>query len=171
MARAARGTLSIRLALTELLTLLGVGASSGQLPHPHEFVREMETGTGNGQIDRVWSTASGSVVAASPVSVDLSGALASVLDSGQTVVMADLQVLMVENTSTSGNLILGAHANNVGFVGGAASGSIIIPPGGCFCIDLGTAGLAIGAGATDIVQLDASAGTVTYKLTVGGRSA
>lgn len=171
MARQARGSIGLVAAIIESSTAQGIASNTSQLGHAINYTREMNNGTADGEIDRVWSTRSGTVTAASPVTIDLAGSINSVLDSGVTVVLVDLQFVVIKNTASSGNLIVGTHANNVGFIGGGTSGSIVIPPGGWIAIDLGTSGLAIGAGSSDILEFDASAGTVTYEVMFCGRSA
>lgn len=171
MARTAKGLFRLVIDLTETITGLGIGNRDGSVSHFLEYLREMTTGTADGAIDRIWSTRSGTVTAASPVSVDLSGAVADVLDSGVTVVFAELQGIIIKNTATAGNLLIGTSAANVGFLAGGTSASNVIPPGGWMAFDFGTSGLAVTNSSSDVLKIDASAGTVTYEAAVFGRSA
>src|SRR5687767_7922950 len=96
MARQARGKLRMEMSIIESNTAQGIGGLTAQLGHIVVHEREMENGTSDGQIDRVWSTdPTGSVTAGTPVAVDLAGSLNSQLDSGVTVVVVDVVGLMV----------------------------------------------------------------------------
>lgn len=171
MAREANARLEISLKAEERATAAtGSGGTTARLPHEHVFVREFPNGTSDGQIDRVWSTVAGSVTAGAAVTVDVVGSLTSKLDSGNTVSFIDLQTMIIENTATSGNLLVGGATNAVG-LHSAANDVTVIQPGGCRVFDFGTAGLACVAATSDELKVDASAGTVTYKVTVIGRSA
>jgi hypothetical protein len=169
MARQAQGTVEIAISLTEIDTQAGIAAGSSNLMHVASKARQMSTGTANGEIDRVWSTAAGSV-GTGGASIDLVGSLTSQIAGGATTSFADVQYIYLENTATSGNLLVGGASNLIGILSGATD-KIVIPPGGALLLDLGTAGLATTAGTADLIPVAASAGTVTYKALIAGRSA
>ena len=169
MARQAQGTVSVSIDLTEIDTQAGIAAGSSALMHVASKARQMSTGTANGEIDRVWSTASGSV-GTGGASIDLVGSLTSQIAGGATTSFAEVQCVYLENTATSGNLLVGGAANLIGILNGTTD-KIVIPPGGALLLDLGTAGLATTAGTADLIPVAASAGTVTYKALIAGRSA
>jgi|GEM_PF-6049270 len=173
MAREASGTLELRFHGEERLTGRGIGSDTGRLPHNLDIVSNFQNGTSDGQIDRIYSTAAGSVVAASPVTIDLVGtSLPDVLDTGLSVSFADLQTLILVNTTASGggNLLVGGATHFVGLVADATD-VIVIKPQGWIAIDLGATGLALTGGTSDEIKVDASSGTVTYKVLALGRSA
>lgn len=170
MAREALGDVSLRINLIEQLTALGIGSSATRLSHgPVEWSTTYTTGTADGSIDRVWSGAANATT--SPTSLDLLGTMTSIADGSLTTSFVELVLLYVENTSTSGNIIVGDAASNpfAGIFG--ADGTVIIPPGGCFLWAVKLAGVAPVAGTGDILQIVASSGTVGYKVLIAGRSA
>ena len=169
MARQAQGTVDIEISMTEIDTQAGIAAGSSNLQHVASKARQMSTGTANGEIDRVWSTAAGSV-GTGGASIDLVGSLTSQIAGGATTSFADVQYIYLENTASAGNLLVGGAANLIGILSGATD-RIVIPPGGALLLDLGTAGLATTAGTADLIPVTASAGTVTYKALIAGRSA
>jgi hypothetical protein len=170
MAREALGDVSVRINLVEQLTALGIGSAVTRLSHgPVEWSTTYTTGTADGSIDRLWSTSANATT--SPTSVDLLGTLASVADGALTTSFVELVLLYVENTSTSGNIIVGDAASNPFAAIFGADGTVIIPPGGCFLWAVKLAGVTPTAGTGDILQIAASTGTVGYKLLLAGRSA
>lgn len=169
MARQAQGTVAVSIELTELDTQAGIAAGASNLQHVLTKARQMSSGTANGEIDRVWSTASGSVGTGGS-SIDLVGSLTSQIAGGATTSFADVQYLYLENTAAAGNLLVGGASNLIGILSGTTD-KIVIPPGGALLLDLGTAGLATTAGTADLVPVAASTGTVTYKALIAGRSA
>ena len=89
MARQAQGTVAVSIELTELDTQAGIAAAATNLQHVAVKARQMSSGTANGEIDRVWSTASGSVGTGGS-SIDLVGTLTSQIAGGATTSFADV---------------------------------------------------------------------------------
>lgn len=167
MARTATGKVRVVVDLMEGSTALGVASATGTLRHLVDDIVEYASGTSDGQIDRVYSGTLS--LTTTPTDVDLVGSLTSVL-TGQTTTFVDLVGVLVVNQSTSGNVVVGNDTNGVPIFG-AVTHTLSVPPGGLFLWRAGAAGLATTAGTGDILQLAASAGTVTAALVLWGRSA
>jgi hypothetical protein len=168
MARGARGTVTLDFSILEFDTdASGFGATSVLL-HAIAKALQLENGTADGQVDRVWSASANATT--SPTTIDLIGSLTGQIDGGTVTSFADAQCLYVENTSTSGNLLVGGGTNPIGLVTGTAE-SLVIPPGGWALINFGNTGLACVNSSSDVLTLKASAGTVGYRVAIVGRSA
>jgi hypothetical protein len=162
MARVVTGTARLKIDVTQASTGVGLNKTA-TLTHPVLFERTCATGTSNGELDRVY--ASQLSLTTSPTDLDLAGSLADPLNAAVTVVFADIQWLCIRNTATAGNVVVGGDAADFGVDDPG------IPPGGCLFIDSGTAGRAVTGASNDVLQLAASAGTVTCDVLVAGRSA
>lgn len=170
MAREASGTIKIEFSLEERLTARGAGLDPTRQPHNLSTSRNYGTGTGSDLIDRVYS-AQGSTDGTG-LSIDLSGSLTDIADSGLTVVFAKLRCLVIKNTTADGggSLLVGGVSNTIGLLNGNTD-KLVIPPSGSLAVDFGTAGLTVTNSSTDIVKVAASTGTVTYSVVVAGTSA
>lgn len=162
MARQVSGSVRLKIDVTQAITAIGLEEAAGTLRHPVLFERTCATGTASGELDRVYADTLS--LTTTPTDLDLAGSIADPLDTGATVVFADVQWLYVVNTATAGNVVIGGDAADL-------DPEATIPPGGCLFVDYGTAGRAVTGASNDVLQLAASAGTVTCKVLVAGRSA
>lgn len=170
MARQAQAKADVVVRVDEITTAVGFDGS-GIARTAHEFVKALtfESGTTDGTVDRVWSGTA--TATTTPTTIDLAGTgITSNVAGGATVTFADLQMLIVENTGTSGNILVGGGTNAVGITNGTTD-SDVIPPGGFLFRHFGTAGLAVTPTTGDILQIKSSAGSVTYRVLIVGRSA
>ena len=165
MPREVSGRIRLEIDLQERNTLVGDGTKTAVLAHQALRDKLITNGVGDGQMDRVHSTALS--VTTTPTDFDLAGSLSSAIGAGTTT-FVDLSMIYIENTSTTGNLVVGGDANFVAFLGGATH-TLTIPPGGVFFWEA-PAGVTVVAATGDILQIAASTGTVTGKMIVGGRS-
>jgi hypothetical protein len=166
MARFANGSVRVEVDINEAVTALGAGDDIARMPHRRVYSKTLASGTADGEIDRVVSQ--GVSFTTTPTDIDLSGSLTSPLNAG-AVVFAEVSMIYIENTAAAGNLQVGGDAASLPLFGAAAD-FIVVPPGGCF-FWYAPAGIAITATTADILQIAASAGTVTGKVTIAGRSA
>lgn len=170
MARQARAKIRIEVTVEEIETDAGVSSAPARLIHQVKYEKDFTSGTTNGtQIDRVWSTDAD--LTTTPEDTDLQGSLASVLNGGNTVTIADLVGLVVVNDEASGgdDVQVGAGTNPV--TAFHASGDIeAVKPGGIL-VWIAPDGAAVAGGASDILRMVASAGTVPRRAIVFGRSA
>lgn len=168
MARGVKGTFRLDLEIAEFETGLGSSAQVSRLPHEEHILLEYTTGTADGSLDRAYS-ATGTATT-TPTDVDLVGSLASVL-SGATTSFVDIVGIVIVNTSTAGNLLVGGDANAIPIFA-AANDVLVIPPGACFAWGFSALSGVTGTAETgDILQIAASAGSVTFRVTLVGRSA
>lgn len=125
-------------------------------------------GTGDSQVNRVF--ADQRTLAATAEDLDLSGGLTDAF--GNTITLAKLRGLIIENTATAtgANLLVGGDANSIPIFGAAAD-YIKIPPGGFFAWSGPVDGITVTAGTGDILQIDAGAATITYNIWVIGATA
>lgn len=167
MPREASGLLRLQIALQERNTAIGAGGENSSVNIDELLELVLASGTSDGQIDRVHRQALS--LTTTPTDVDLRGVLQSMLGAGANDFI-DLALLLVVNTGSAGNIVMGGDANAVPLFG-ATTHTEIIPPGGFSLKWLGPAGIGVTAGTGDILQLAASAGTVPGRLLLAGRSA
>lgn len=88
---------------------------------------------------------------------------------GNTFTITEMKALVVcAATANTTNVLLGGDAASVPFLNTAAT-TTTIAPGGCFVLtNPSAAGIVVGAGATDVIQVAPSAGTVVYDILVIG---
>lgn len=102
--------------------------------------------------------------------LDLSGSLENAL--GDACVFTKVRAIFIRNNSAASTLKVGGDANSLPLFGAAAD-YLIIKPGGSLlleCISL-AAGYAVGAGATDILQIQhggENAADLTYDIGILG---
>lgn len=167
MARQASGKTKLLIDILERKTGLGATASeTSQLRHSVNKETAYENGTGAGQIDRPFSGTQS--VDGTGTTLDLVGTIASALD-GSTVAPAKLRFLYVENTSASGNLLVGGSTNTIGLFANS-SDILVLKPGDYLFVGFGSAGLAMTGGASDELKLAASTGTVVAAIAFAGTS-
>jgi hypothetical protein len=166
MAREASGTLSVSVDISERSTAVGVGDGTTSLVHRILYEKVLANGTSDGQIDRVHSEALS--VTTTPTDYDLSGSLTSDTGAGTTS-FAEVTGIMITNDSSSGDLQVGGDAASIPLFGAAAD-YIPVEPGGCL-LWYSPSGIAVTNSTADVLQIAASTGTVTGKLTIFGRSA
>jgi hypothetical protein len=167
MPRRASGRLAASLDFTEENDTLGVGDGIAAMRHRISIEAQFSSGTGEGQVDRVWSFTG--TATTTPADADLAGSLASAIGAGN-VVLAEIVAILVKNTGSTNNLLLGGVANGVGILNGATDEIVILPGGGLLYYP-GPAGLAVANGSSDQLRFAAAASTTTYQVTVVGRSA
>lgn len=168
MARQASGRIAIQFKMEEVETPLGADGQRSRLEHLLELAIELANGTSDSQIDRVYSDTIN--LTTTPTDLDLVGSTVLSKLNGQAISLVDLVAIVVLNTATSGNVIVGGDANAVAIFGAAAHTAIVLPGGGWVWYG-GPAGLVLTGGTADILQLAASAGTVGCKVGIAGRSA
>lgn len=135
---------------------------------------EFTNGTGDNQVDKVFHVAAGSVVAASPVTYDLAGSLVNPVD-GSAVVLVEVAVLCVKNTSAKGSGSLKVGGGSAQFVTpfGATGDLVNVRPGGVLILAAPYDGGGYGVTATtaDVLTIDSTSGTCAFELLILGRSA
>lgn len=149
---------------------------SGDLATPRadhflEFAKDLASGTTSGSCDRVFSDTR--TLTATSESLDLSGSLTSLIGAALSYVTVHL--IAIQNTHamaalTIGNAASPAYAN----LFGAATHTLVVPPGGFFLwvAPLASAsGLTVTNSSADLLKIDAGAATITYKILILGRSA
>ncbi len=127
-------------------------------------------GTGSAQADLVWHDER--TLTGTSESLDLAGSLTNAW--GSTVTFAKVKGILIHNTNTTTLKVLaigGAVATQ--FVNWVANSSDIvnIGPDGLFLLWSPVDGYAVGAGASDILKIDAGANTITYDIVIVGTSA
>jgi hypothetical protein len=166
MPRDAYGKVKVEIEIIERNTAIGPGDGVASIAHRALIDLLIASGTGDGQVDRVLSDAL--TLTTTPTDLDLAGSIASDIGAG-TVVFAEVSLIVVQNTSEAGDIVVGGDTNALLFLGAAAQ-TLSVKPGG-FAVLYAPKGYTVTAGTGDILQLAASAGTVTGKLIVAGRSA
>lgn len=169
MARTVKARVYVLVEVEEIDTLLGAEQTSSRLLHRILYDRSFETGTTDTtQLDRVWSS-SAEIAAGTPRDVDLIGGETSQLN-GLTTSFVDWAIMCIENQESAGDVQVGGDANGaVGWISAAATNVSVKPNG--ILLWVAPAGVLPVAGTGDIVQLAASAGTITTKALFAGRSA
>jgi len=167
--RGVSGRVYVLVELDEVETDEGVGASPKRLQHRMEYSRTFTSGTTDTtQLDRIWSTSTAQTT--TETDLDVRGSIAGILDSGDTVVVADMAIMCLINDDPTGgdDLLLGAGANP--FTGMLTAGSVAsIKPGGLL-LWVAPDGVPAVAATSDIIRLD-STGTATARALLAGRSA
>jgi len=171
MARQVKAKIRVYVEVEEFETDVGSASVTTRAPHIIDYSYDFESGTTDGtQLDRVWS--SDADLSGAATDTDLSGALASVLNGSNTVVLADLCILAIENTTANGGGDVNVGGDAAAVTGWVANASDIVPvkPKGLL-LWVAPFGTAVTATTADVLQRVASAGTVTNKTIVAGRSA
>lgn len=146
------------------------GSGVVNAPHKADITETYASGTSDDQVDRVWST-DDSVENGTPDTFDLAGSLTSKADGTTTITFTEITHIILQHTSGTGNLSLGAGSNPVSTIWGASGDAVVIGPGGLFVWSSPTNGAAVTAGTGDILTISSSSGTIGYSLMVVGRSA
>lgn len=162
---------TMRVEAQEMETGIGVGAGSSYMRHVAEAPLSLENGTAANQCDVVWS-ASSTVTSGTPATIDLRGALASVL-TGDGINFVEVVGFLIKNKSTTSGqtLEIGDGSNSFSTWAGGAGDTVIVGAGGAMFISAPIDGYATTAGTGDILQIVATTGTVAYDVIVFGRSA
>jgi hypothetical protein len=171
MARQAKAKIRVLVEVEEFETDVGADSATIRLPHRIEYNLDLESGTTDGtQIDRVYS--SDASLSTTPTDLDLSGSLASALNGSNTVVLADLVLIAVENTTAAGGGTSNVGGDAAAVTGWVADATDVVKvgPKGLF-LWIAPSGTTVTATTADVLQLVASTGTVTNKIIVAGRSA
>jgi len=145
----------------------GASAQTSRLRHIIEHIADLDAGTSDGQIDRVWSATY--ELTTTPVDLDLT-ALTSQLD-GSTVGIAELTGIVVTNDEAAGagDVQVGGDAASVLFCA-AANDTILVKPMGILALSA-PSGYTVTNTTADVVQIAASTGTITCRIMLYGRSA
>jgi hypothetical protein len=134
-------------------------------------ILQFTSGTAAGQADILFVDTR-TVVSGTPDDIDLSGALTDAF--GASVVSAEIVGLLINHKSGTGTLSVGVAGTNPWVTMFAASGDgIKVFPGGLF-VNFGSDASGLGAvvgGASDVLRVTASAGTVIFDLAVLARTA
>ena len=139
------------------------------MPHLIEIHDAIVAGSGSGQTQVIYSD-SNSVASGSPVTYDLRGLLASILD-GSTLTFAVVTGICIINksTTTSQNLQVGGGSNPWITWLGATGDIIVIGPSGRFLLTSPIDGYASSAGTADILTIASSSGTINFDIIIWGR--
>lgn len=139
------------------------------MPHLIEIHDAIVTGSGASQTQVIYSDTN-SVTSGSPVTYDLRGLLASILD-GSTLNFAVVTGICIVNKSTTTlqNLQVGAGSNPWITWLGATGDVIVIGPSGRFLLTSPIDGYATTAGTADILTIAASTGTIAFDIIIWGR--
>lgn len=165
------------LAATILASLTGsytVARDQGTTQYPLQvsYRGSIEDGVGTGQADLMFDDIR-TLAASATEDIDLAGVLSDAL--GRTVTIVKLKAILIKADAANTNNVVvgGAAATQVTGLFGDVSDKIVVPPGGVFLWAAPKAGIAVGAGATDLLKVaNSGAGTgVTYSITVIGCSA
>lgn len=170
MARAAKGKIRILVEIEEIETDVGADSRTVSVPHRIEYNWDFTSGTTDGtEINRVWSTDAD--LTTTPEDGDLQGSLASQLNGANTVTIADLVGVVVTNEEETGagDVLVGAGSNPVTAFHAAADVEAVKPKG--IFLWIAPYGAAVGAAASDILRMVASAGVIGRKAIVFGRNA
>jgi hypothetical protein len=133
----------------------------------------LDTGTGAGQADRVFSDER-TLSASANEDLDLSGVLTDAL--GAVITLARVKaIIVIASAGNTNNVIVGAAASN-GFAGpfGATTHTVQVRPGGFYAVACSDAtGWPVTAGTGDLLRVaNAAGGTpVTYRIIIIGCSA
>lgn len=165
--------LALTLNALEIATALGFGAAgNSQLPHGGAvYTRQFQIGTGNGNVDTVYSKRH-SIVSGVPLDLDLrtTSAIVSQLDGTALNFPLIVGILVVNNSTTTGqNLTLGQGSNPVTTYLTGTTPGIIIGPGGCHFLCSPQDGYATTATTADVLRLAASTGTIVADVLILGR--
>lgn len=107
-----------------------------------------------------------------PAAIDLSGTTED--DFGEAIALTEVLAILVTNTSTSGNLIIGGESTDIVALG-AGNEMVVHPassggtPGVSFKLAPDASGMAVTATTADTVSYQSSAGTVNGTILILGR--
>jgi hypothetical protein len=166
---AVQSSITINVAATESAAPTVPGSGPAVLTHLIDYVKPLSSGTTANTADLVYS----GVVSftTSPTDLDLRGALTSRLDAS-AVSTVEIVAIVVRNTATSNNLVVGAGSNPVSSLWIAAGDGVNVLPGGIFILVApGDPAYTTTAATADILRITASSGTVTGEVLILGRSA
>jgi hypothetical protein len=111
-----------------------------------------------------------SVTAASPISIDLNGAL--LMPNGDTANFAKMKWIVIVNKSSSGTLLVGGGSNPfTSWMTGTTPVRKVGPGAAELILNPSAGGLAVTASTADKIQVDADTGTVAFDLLLVGTSA
>lgn len=139
------------------------------MPHLMEQHTVVDPGSGSNQVQVVYSD-SNSVTAGVPVTYDLRGVLASILDATIQNFAVVTGIEIVNKSTTTGQyLTVGAGSNPFISWLAATGDAIVIGPGGKFLLESPIDGYATTAGTADILQITAATGTIAFDIIIWGR--
>jgi hypothetical protein len=166
----ATGSFAVSLTATQRNTVdLGVASFTATLSAPATYAT---SGTGTGQIDRVWSDSS-RVLASAADTLDLAGVLTD--GFGNTFTCVKLKSMVLQAMAGNTNNVNLKGALTAGWAGFLADTSdvLTLKPGYAFGIGGSVAGYPVTAGTGDkiIVQNSAGSTAVSYKIQVACTSA
>jgi len=162
--------LDLRITCTETEAASGVQGEARRV-YPWSKVVDIPTGTTAAKNDVCYAITA--TAAASADTYDLLGSLTSVL-TGDAISFVDVVGFAIVNnsTATGEDLTVGAGSNPWITWLNATGDAVVVPPGGCL---VWFAGLVDDtqptAGTGDILTIDPGAATISYDLTIFGRSA
>ena len=134
------------------------------------FSLTLDNGTGDNQADLVFADQR-TLAASATENLDLAGALAQTF--GATLTMAKLKAMYFKAADgNTNNVIIGNVTNGIVGPFGAATHSILVPPGGVFLWAGPKTGQTITAGTQDLIKVANSGGGtgVTYDVVLLGTS-
>lgn len=163
------GTVKLDINLAEILD--SGENRSGALDHKASLDIRLKTGTGSGQVDKIWSDRRTLAAAASDV-LDLAGVLTD--SFGTAITFSKIKLVYIKNRATTDGYDLRAGPDaTAGWVGMFidATDRNRIAAGGCL-LWYDPNGQAVGAGATDELWLqNDGSGSVDYDIVIVGTSA
>lgn len=138
------------------------------------FGDTMATGTGANQADQMWHDQRTLTAASEELDLSGGGAVALVDGFGDTLTFVKIRCVLIQNLNTTSghDLTVGAAAATQ-FVGwfGAVTETTTVDPEGIMLQWSPSDGWAVGAGASDMLKIDAGANTITYNIVILGTSA
>ena len=145
---------------------LDMGSASAR--HLAEYIRSLRSGTETLKADIVWSDTR--TLNTTTEDLDIRGtALTGAF--GQSIAIAELVGIYIRNNSTAGTLTVGGDATApITGLFADVTDKIVIGPLGVFFWLRPDDGIAVGAGTTDVLQIQSSA-SVSYSIMLIGRSA
>jgi len=171
MALEVTSRITVDAAATERNQPVAIGGVASSLVHAFRSGPDAyPNGTDSGSQDLAWSI-SATVEQGSPVTYDLAGGLTSVL-SGAAISFAEITFLAIRNKSTTAaqKLEIFGNATGVSIIEDPTS-VVIVPAGGALMWSAPLEGIAIGAGASDVIQIGSQSGTISFDFMIMGRTA
>jgi len=160
--------LQLTLDALELVASAAVDGGTSRRPHKIAINETRASGTSDDQHDLAYSV-DGSVANGAPDTYDLAGSLTA-LDA-TTMTYVEVTHILIVHKSGAGDLQIGAAANDLATIWLSSGEGALIGPGGVYLWTSPTNGAVVTAGTVDILQIAASAGTITYDMIILGRSA
>jgi hypothetical protein len=165
-----KASLSISANLTSALDLVTASA-----PLLKTYETALQSGTGAGQADRVFSDTR-TLAASASEDLDLAGVLTDAFGAAITFVKIKALIVSAAAANTNNVLVGGVSAGLSTIITPAATGIVVVRPGATFAVFAGAAdstGYAVTATTADLLHIanSTSGSSVTYDIVIIGTSA